>query len=90
MNLNQNPLVNLAEIWTDFLNFWGQAWWIEVFTTQPKCIYYFGPFADRQQAHLAISGYVEDLESESAKVIHLKLEQCKPKRLTSDFEDAVA
>jgi Domain of unknown function (DUF1816) len=90
VNLNQNPIVNLAEIWTDFLNFWGQAWWVEVLTTKPKCIYYFGPFPDRQQANLAISGYLEDLESESAQVIHLKVEQCKPKRLTIDFEDAVA
>ena len=80
--------LNLAEIWTDCLNFWGQAWWVEVFTIGPKCTYYFGPFADRQQARLAISGYVEDLESESAQVIHTQIEQCKPRRLTIDCEDA--
>ena len=83
-------MIKLSEIWTSCLDFWGQAWWVKVSTTQPRCTYYFGPFADRQQAHLAISGYVEDLESESAQVIQTQIEQCKPKRLTIEFEDALA
>jgi hypothetical protein len=83
-------MIKLSEIWTTCLDFLGQAWWVEVFTTAPKCTYYFGPFADRQQAHLAIAGYVEDLESESAQVIQTQLKQCKPKRLTIEFEDAPA
>jgi Domain of unknown function (DUF1816) len=83
-------LIKLSEIWTSCLDFLGQAWWIEVFTTQPRCTYYFGPFADRQQASLAIEGYIEDLESESAQVIQTQIARCKPRNLTIELEDAPA
>ena len=82
-----NIAVILWEIWTNILDFFGQAWWIEISTAQPRCTYYFGPFADRQQAHCALSGYVEDLESESAQVIETNIERCKPARLTIELED---
>jgi hypothetical protein len=80
-------LIKLSEIWTNCLDFLGKAWWVEVFTTQPRCTYYFGPFADRQQANLAIAGYIEDLESESAQVIQTQIKQCHPQQLTIEFED---
>ncbi len=83
-------MINLSETWTNVLDFWGQAWWVKVSTTQPSCTYYFGPFADRQQASQAKSGYVEDLESESAQIIQTKIERCKPMQLTIEFEDAIA
>ena len=83
-------MLQILEIWTNILDFFGQAWWIEVLTLQPRCTYYFGPFADRQQASYAIQGYIEDLESESAQVIHTNIEQCKPTRLTIELEDAPA
>jgi Domain of unknown function (DUF1816) len=83
-------MINLSETWTNVLDFWGQAWWVEVSTTQPRCTYYFGPFADRQQAGQARQGYVEDLESESAHIIQTKIERCKPAQLTIEFEDAPA
>ncbi len=75
-----------SEFWTNALNFVGQAWWIEVMTTQPRCTYYFGPFSGTAQAKLAISGYVEDLESESAKGIQAQVKRCKPQQLTIDHE----
>ena len=78
--------MNLVEIGTDILNFLGQAWWIEVKTIQPKCIYYFGPFIDRNSANLSISGYVEDLEGESAQGIYTYVKRCKPLELTI-YED---
>jgi len=77
----------LSEIWTNVLDFLGQAWWVEVSTAQPRCTYYFGPFADFLQASQASPGYIEDLESESAQVVQTKIERCKPARLTIELED---
>jgi hypothetical protein len=76
--------MKIAAIWTDILNFLGRAWWIEVLTTQPQCTYYFGPFADGKAANMAIQGYIEDLENESAQGIKTQVKRCKPDRLTID------
>ncbi len=74
--------MNIEPIWTNILNILGQAWWVEVLTTQPKCTYYFGPFANGAAATMAIHGYVEDLEGESAQGIQTQVKRCKPDRLT--------
>jgi Domain of unknown function (DUF1816) len=74
--------MNISEIGADFLNFLGQAWWIEINTVQPKCTYYFGPFIDRHAANRSISGYIEDLESELAQGIQTYIKRCKPVELT--------
>ncbi len=79
-------LGKIAEIWTNTLDLLGQAWWIEISTTQPKCTYYFGPFADGKEAELAMQGYIEDLESESAQGIQALIKRCKPERLTIDHD----
>jgi hypothetical protein len=76
--------MKIAAIWTDILNFLGRAWWIEILTAQPQCTYYFGPFAAVKDANLAIQGYVEDLESESAQGIQTQVKRCKPALLTVD------
>jgi Domain of unknown function (DUF1816) len=76
----------IVEMWTSFLDLVGQAWWVEISTDEPKCIYYFGPFANAQVAGLAQTGYVEDLESEHAKVTRLQVKRCKPNRLTIDAD----
>jgi Domain of unknown function (DUF1816) len=78
--------IKIGEIWTNTLDFLGQAWWVEVSTTQPKCTYYFGPFVDAKEAEKAISGYIEDLESESAQGIQVQIKRCKPERLTIDHD----
>jgi hypothetical protein len=78
----------IDEAWTNILAFLGQAWWVEVFTVQPQCTYYFGPFGDARTASLASAGYVEDLEGESAQGIKAQIKRCKPDRLTIDPEDA--
>jgi Domain of unknown function (DUF1816) len=72
----------IAAIWTDILNFLGLAWWVEVFTTQPQCTYYFGPFADSSSAMAETTGYVEDLEQESAQGIVAQVIRCKPDQIT--------
>jgi Domain of unknown function (DUF1816) len=71
-----------SEYWASALHFWGKAWWIEISTSQPSCLYYFGPFANSQEAERLMAGYVEDLESESAQGIKTKIIRCKPDKLT--------
>jgi Domain of unknown function (DUF1816) len=83
-NIHKIFKMNIVEIGTDLLNFLGQAWWIEIETLQPKCTYFFGPFINRNVANLSISGYLEDLESESALGIKTYIKRCKPTVLTID------
>jgi Domain of unknown function (DUF1816) len=78
----QKILTQITTRWTDFLDFAGQAWWIEIFTTQPQCTYYFGPFAGFREAQTAITGYLQDLESEAAQGIKIQVKRCRPPQLT--------
>ncbi len=79
--------MKLSEIWINILDFLGQAWWVEVLTTQPQCTYYFGPFAEAGEATEAISGYVEDLQAESAQGIKTQVKRCHPNRLTIEHDE---
>jgi hypothetical protein len=78
--------VGITTVWIDALDFFGQAWWIKIFTTQPRCTYYFGPFARAQEAESEMKGYIEDLEGESAQGICTQIKRCKPRQLTIDHE----
>jgi hypothetical protein len=60
------------------------AWWIKVQTARPCCIYYFGPFDTAVEAQTDRSGYIEDLENESAQGISATIELCQPRLLTID------
>ena len=64
-------------------------WWLEIQTTKPSCIYYFGPFASPKEARLYQAGYVEDLVQEQAEGIAIKLKQCQPQELTICSEDEI-
>ena len=88
--LSNKITTQLCEVWTNMLDLLGRAWWVEVLTTQPRCTYYFGPFADAQQAKVAIVGYVEDLEGESAQGIRSQIKRCKPDQLTVCDEQGCA
>jgi Domain of unknown function (DUF1816) len=77
-----NLLENSAEIWTDVLEKIGRAWWVEIITKSPSCIYYFGPFPNANTALLAQSGYIEDLEQESPEEIAVNIKRCQPQKLT--------
>ena len=57
-------------------------WWLEIHTTNPQCIYYFGPFETALEARNLQSGYVEDLRQEPAQIILVKIQQCQPQQLT--------
>jgi hypothetical protein len=64
------------------LNRLGFAWWIEVTTQSPTCIYYFGPFTSAQEAEAELPGFLEDLEHERAQEIQAVVKRCQPAELT--------
>lgn len=72
----------MGEFWLKIRNFFGLAWWIEVKTAAPPCVYYFGPFRDSQAAAADAAGYVEDLEAEGARGIAVATKRCRPAVLT--------
>lgn len=82
-------LVDIAkEVFTGFLQELSKAWWVEISTTEPQCIYYFGPFSNSKAAHEAYPGYVEDLQGEGARDIKIIIKRCNPKVLTVFDEEA--
>lgn len=84
--INNQIIMNISEAWTSGLSLLGRAWWVEILTTVPRCTYYFGPFATSHEADLAVGGYVEDLEGESAQGIKMNIRRFQPSRLTIDDE----
>ncbi len=63
-----------------------RAWWVKIQTDRPCCIYYFGPFDSAIEAQTNRSGYIEDLEDESAQGISASIELDRPQLLTIDCE----
>lgn len=72
----------MKELLISLLNFFGQAWWVEIQTEGPRCIYYFGPFLTRGEAEQMHSGYIEDLNSEGATITSLQIKRCQPQKVT--------
>mgnify|MGYP000031660064 CR=1 FL=1 len=72
----------MKEFLISLLNFFGLAWWVEVKTSAPRCIYYFGPFLTASEAQAAKAGYVEDIENEGAEGLGVAIYRCKPINLT--------
>ncbi|MGK7878880.1 MAG: DUF1816 domain-containing protein [Crocosphaera sp.] len=62
-------------------------WWVEIITTRPHCIYYFGPFDNFPEAYGHHKGYVEDLQEEGAQGIIINIKQCQPLVLTQELEE---
>jgi hypothetical protein len=75
-------LENTRELFMSYLEKIGIAWWIEIVTEQPKCIYYFGPFDGSYEAQLSSKGYLDDLEQEEAQVIAVDIKPGEPRELT--------
>ena len=85
--LNHRLSTKVLNLWTHALNIYCKAWWIEILTEQPKCTYYFGPFAGAQEAEAASTGFVEDLEAEFAQGIKIKIDRhCQPDLLTIEHD----
>ncbi len=62
-------------------------WWVEISTTNPKCLYYFGPFDSCEEAVTNQGGYVEDLHEEGAQNITINVKQCQPQILTQEWDE---
>ena len=60
-------------------------WWVKILTSQPPCLYYFGPFDSAQEAISAQAGYIEDLEGEQAQGITVHIIQEQPAILTQEY-----
>jgi Domain of unknown function (DUF1816) len=87
LTLNHQLSTKILNLWTHALNTCCQAWWVEIFTAQPKCTYYFGPFAGAEEAHVASKGFIEDLEAEFAQGISIKIDRhCQPDLLTIEHD----
>jgi hypothetical protein len=80
--------MNIQDIWSNTLQLVGQAWWVEITTDKPHCIYYFGPFSSLVEAETSKTGYIEDLENEEAQGIHVIIKRCKPTEMTIEHEVA--
>ncbi|MBD2082568.1 DUF1816 domain-containing protein [Leptolyngbya sp. FACHB-17] len=78
----------MNELLTGFLSSIGLAWWVEITTDSPRCVYYFGPFPNKKMAQSHQSGYLEDLEREGATNIKITVKRCKPSNLTIYDEKA--
>lgn len=72
----------MKEFLASVLHYLGQAYWVEIKTEHPHCIYYFGPFLTAKDAKKEQVGYWEDLKQEGAEGIKVAIRRCKPKELT--------
>jgi Domain of unknown function (DUF1816) len=59
-----------------------EAWWLEVGTFDPLCLYYFGSFENEQEADAEREGYLQDLRNESSHIIFARSRFCQPRKLT--------
>jgi hypothetical protein len=75
-------------MFSDLLNRLGLAYWVELRTEQPSCLYYFGPFLSRPAAEGAIAGYTTDLEGEGARCVEVRIVRCRPSVLTLELSAA--
>ncbi|MEG3841402.1 DUF1816 domain-containing protein [Microcoleus sp. herbarium14] len=67
----------------------SEKWWVEIVTDSPHCTYYFGPFDTDKEASSNTPGYIEDLESEGAKRVSIRIKRCQPLDLTI-YEEQVS
>jgi Domain of unknown function (DUF1816) len=66
----------------------GMAFWIEVSTEVPRCIYYFGPFLSRSEADEAKPGFEQDLIEEGAFGIKsMVFQRSTPDLLTLELDE---
>lgn len=82
INTNSSSTGNLSNRLAAFSNRLGLAWWVELKTQSPDCVYFFGPFINQAEAQAAVPGFVEDLEQEQAQGITSTVKRCKPSELT--------
>jgi hypothetical protein len=80
-------MINFQTVWLDLLDFLGMAYWVEIVTDRPNCIYYFGPFTSEIEANIHIPAYVSDLNNERAEGIQVSVKRGRaPQQLTIERE----
>jgi hypothetical protein len=66
----------------------GMAFWIEVSTEAPRCVYYFGPFLSRSDADRDKPGFEEDLVEEGALgITSMIFQRPTPDLLTIELDE---
>ncbi len=58
------------------------AWWLQVDTANPTCIYYFGPFGSKEEAESSKNMYFDDLRQENDTILYSQAKFCQPRALT--------
>lgn len=61
-------------------------WWIEIVTSEPNCVYYFGPFSNLEEASSICPDYIQDLINEGAQNVSTTIKRCHPTELTKFSE----
>ena len=56
-------------------------WWLEIKTTRPPCVFYFGPFSSEEEAKVSQYSHIEHLIHEKFQGITLEVKQLEPKEL---------
>ncbi len=64
-------------------------WWVEVTTSDPSCIYYFGPFLNFDEASDRCPGYIQDLINEGAQMISPVIKCGHPAELTKCENESI-
>jgi hypothetical protein len=80
--LHNHSAESMKNFLSSSLNLFGLAWWVEIATEEPNCLYYFGPFETAEMAEAHQAGYIEDLSNEGAYNIVVQVKRCKPRELT--------
>ncbi|MBE9127112.1 MULTISPECIES: DUF1816 domain-containing protein [unclassified Coleofasciculus] len=76
-------IISIQALTTDSQTSSTLAWWVEISTTQPEVLYYFGPFDSVEEATSSQRGYIKDLQQENAQGITVKIKWCQqPENLT--------
>lgn len=76
----------MKNFFSNLFSFFSHDWWVKITTSEPNCIYYFGPFSSEDEALQARPGYIEDLEGEGAERISTSLQQSsEPENLTIEM-----
>ena len=61
----------------NFGNKLGLAWWAKIEATQPRTIYWYGPFITKRSLKENLSSFINDLTDEGSTNIKYSLIRCK-------------
>jgi len=77
----------MKNFFSGLFSLFSSKWWVKITTSEPNCVYYFGPFDNEFEATQAQPGFVEDLQQEGALQIQASLQNIQePEQLTIEFD----